>query len=56
MLSKIILKSGLRLTFGAHPTFQNLIFEIGKKFRTNDFQNLIQMFISKYFEGKYDIE
>lgn len=56
ILSKIILKNGFRLTFGAHPTFQNIIFEIGKKFRPNDSQDSIKMFISKYFKDKYDIE
>lgn len=55
IFSKEILKSGFTLTFGAHPTFQNIIFEIGKKFRPDDYQIAINMFISKYFQDKYDI-
>lgn len=54
ILSKEILKSGVKLTFGSHPTFQNIIFEIGKKYRPSDYKNAVKMFISKYF--KYNIE
>ncbi len=53
ILAKEILKSGFKLTFGAHPTFQNLIFEIGKLYRGADYKNAINMYISKHFE--YDI-
>ena len=56
ILSKEILKSGVKLTFGSHPTFQNIIFEIGKKYRPSDYKNAVKMFISKYFKDKYDIE
>lgn len=55
IFSKEILKSGLMLTFGSHPTFQNIIFEIGKKFRPNDYKKAINMFISKFFKDKYDV-
>lgn len=53
IFSKEILKNGFKLTFGSHPTFQNLIFEIGKKFREDDYQYRINMYISKLF--KYNI-
>ena len=56
ILSKEILKSGVKLTFGSHPTFQNIIFEIGKKYRPSDYKNAVKMFISKYFKDKYNIE
>lgn len=56
ILSKMILKNGFQLTFGSHPTFQNIIFEIGKKFRPNDYKDAVKMFISKFFKEKYDIE
>lgn len=56
ILSKEILKSGAKLTFGSHPTFQNIIFEISKKYRPGDYKNAVKMFISKYFKDKYDIE
>lgn len=54
ILAKEILKRGFKLTFGAHPTFQNLIFEIGKLYRSYDYKNAINMYISKHFE--YDIK
>lgn len=53
IFAKEILKNGFKLTFGAHPTFQNIIFEIGKLYRSNDYKNAINMYISKFF--KYDI-
>lgn len=56
ILSKMILRNGFQLTFGSHPTFQNIIFEIGKKFRPNDYKGAVKMFISKFFKEKYDSE
>lgn len=56
IISKVILKSGAKLTFGSHPTFQNIIFEIGKKYRPSDYKDAVKMFISKYFKDKYNIE
>lgn len=53
IFAKEIFKRGFKLTFGAHPTFQNLIFEIGKLYRSDDYKNAINMYISKYFQ--YDI-
>ena len=55
LFSKEILKSGFTLSFGAHPTFQNIIFDIGKKIRPKDYQKAIRMYISKWFEGKYNL-
>jgi MTH538 TIR-like domain (DUF1863). len=50
IFSKEILKRGFKLTFGAHPTFQNVIFEIGKMYRSNDYKEAINMYISKFFQ------
>ncbi len=55
IFSKEIIKNGFTLTFGAHPTFQNIIFEIAKKFRPNDYSKAIKMFISKFFKNSYNI-
>lgn len=55
IFAKEILKNGFNLTFGAHPTFQNLIFEIGKEYRPKDYKKAINMYISKFFKSKYDI-
>jgi hypothetical protein len=43
----IFQKQGV-LIFGAHPTFQHLIFAMGKYQRPDDYQNAIRMYISKY--------
>lgn len=56
LFSKEILKSGYTLVFGAHPTFQNIIFDIGKKIRPEDYQKTIKMYISKYFKDKYILD
>lgn len=55
IFAKEILKNGFKLTFGSHPTFQNIMFEIGKKIRPNDYQSSINMFISKHFKNYYDL-
>lgn len=37
------------IIFGAHPTFQHLIFNIGKKLYPNNYKEYIHLYISKYF-------
>lgn len=56
IFAKEILKNGFTLTFGAHPTFQNLIFEIAKLYRPNDYKAAINMYISKYFKPTYNLD
>lgn len=55
IFAKEILNNDFILTFGAHPTFQNLIFEIGKVYRPNDYRQKVNMYISKYFKSFYDL-
>jgi hypothetical protein len=55
LFSKEILKSGFTLVFGAHPTFQNIIFDIGQKIRPKDYKQAVRMYISKFFENKYKL-
>lgn len=55
LFSKEILKSGLTLVFGSHPTFQNIIFEIGQKVRPEDYKKAIKMYISKFFKERYNL-
>lgn len=52
---KSILRAGYTLTFGSHPTFQELIFALSKQVKTSDDRNHLKMYISKYFENKYQI-
>lgn len=50
---KLILKSGYTLTFGSHPTFQEMFFEISKLIYPENYKNRLNMYISKWFEEKY---
>ena len=47
----IFQKQGV-IIFGAHPTFQNLIFSIGSLHSPEDYQRSIHLYISKYFATK----
>lgn len=48
-VAETALRSGLRLSFGAHPTFQFLLFDLAKRLRPDDFRLALRMYISKYF-------
>lgn len=54
IFSQEIIKNGYTLVFGAHPTFQKLIFEVASEF-SDDSKEAVQVYVSKYFEGKYPI-
>lgn len=54
IFSQEIIKSGYTLIFGAHPTFQKLIFTVAKEFSDNPQQSL-SMYISKCFKDSYNI-
>lgn len=47
-LVREILKEGYTLSFGAHPSFQELIFDTAKKI-TNHSREKVRMYISNYF-------
>lgn len=53
IFAKSILKSGYILTFGSHPTFQELFFEISNMIDSENYKNNLKMYISKWFEDKY---
>ena len=50
-----IIKDGYILVFGAHPTFQKLIFDIGKLYAP-DVKYSIEMHMDKAYLGGYDVE
>lgn len=52
IFAKAIMKSGYVLTFGAHPTFQELFFEIARNIGGQDSRNMLKMFISNWFLEK----
>lgn len=53
IFSKAILEEGYILTFGSHPTFQKLFFEIAKEKFPSKAKQVLKMYISKWFEEKY---
>lgn len=52
--SREIIKNGYTLVFGAHPTFQNLIFEIGRLYASN-INYSIEMHMDKHYLDAYDL-
>lgn len=53
--SREIIRNGYTLVFGAHPTFQNLIFDIGSLY-ASDVKYSIEMHMAKEYINQYDIE
>lgn len=53
IFAKSILKSGYTLTFGSHPTFQELFFEIARLVYPENYKNYLKIYISKWFEEDY---
>ena len=52
--SREIIKNGYTLVFGAHPTFQKLIFDIGSLY-ASDVKYSIEMHMDKAYIGQYDL-
>lgn len=52
--SREIIKNGYTLVFGAHPTFQDLIFDIGKLY-ASDVKYSIEMHMAKYYMDTYNL-
>lgn len=50
---KAILKSGYNLTFGSHPTFQDLFIEISEQVCPEDHEKRLKMYASEWFSDKY---
>lgn len=53
--SREIIKRGYTLVFGAHPTFQKLIFDIGKLY-ASDIKYSIEMHMDKAYLESYNLE
>lgn len=49
LFAKVIIRNGYELTFGAHPTFQNLFFEIAKEIEPLNYKEKVHMYVSKWF-------
>lgn len=48
-LTKSIYQSNGKVIFGAHPTFQHLIFDMGKMYRPDDYHDSTRLYVSKFF-------
>lgn len=53
IFAKSILKDGYTLTFGSHPTFRELFFEIANEVCSENANKVLKMYISKWFEKDY---
>lgn len=49
IFAKAILKAGYVLTFGAHPTFQEIFFEIAQKINPENVHDNLKMYVSEWF-------
>lgn len=49
LFAKAIISNGYELTFGAHPTFQELFYEVAKEISPQNYKEKVNMYISKWF-------
>lgn len=49
LFAKVIIRGGYQLTFGAHPTFQELFFDVAKEIEPKEYKSKLNMYISKWF-------
>lgn len=54
LYAKEIIRKGYILVFGAHPTFQDIIFKIGEIY-SSDSRQYVHMYISEEYLQEYDI-
>ena len=47
--SQAILDRGCTIIFGAHPTFQHLIFNMARQRRPGDYKEAVHMYVSRHF-------
>lgn len=48
-VSQAILDRGYTVIFGAHPTFQHLIFDMARQRRPEDYKEAVHMYVSRHF-------
>lgn len=49
LFAKTIIRNGYEVTFGAHPTFQELFYEVAKEVEPQNYKKKVNMYISEYF-------
>lgn len=55
-VTEAALRLGIGVTFGAHPTFQFMIFDMAKRLRAGDYATAIRMYVSRFFVTNPTIE
>jgi hypothetical protein len=48
-MAEAALRSGLGLSFGAHPTLQFMMFDLARRLRPDDFRRALRMYVSRFF-------
>lgn len=54
IFASAVIRDGYCLTFGSHPTFQEIFFEVAKEAEANNRKQTLKMYISKWFEDQYN--
>mgnify|MGYP004483580383 FL=1 len=49
LFAKATISNGYELTFGAHPTFQELFYEVAKEISPQNYKEKVNMYISEWF-------
>jgi hypothetical protein len=50
------LRAGMGVSFGAHPTFQFMIFDLARRLRPIDYLSAVRMYISRFFVTEAAVE
>ena len=50
------LRAGIGVSFGAHPTFQFMIFDLARRLRPLDYTSTVRMYVSRFFVTESAIE
>lgn len=53
---KTFLRAGYKVTFGSHPSFQEIMFKLAKDIFPDQSKERLEMFISDYFVKKFGID
>lgn len=55
-VSEAYLRAGRGISFGAHPTFQFMIFDLARRLRPADYLSAIRMYVSRFFVTEAAVE
>lgn len=49
LFAKVIIRNGYEITFGSHPTFQEIFYEVARELEPQQYQSIVNMYISKWY-------